>query len=269
MMVPALDLSAALQRVSPCRYASYLASSFLTTLAFHFLAVTTIHVVLVVPSVLLVVLAVAYALHARGIMPFPQCITLSTTAILLGFVARRLPSYLFDHPEDASTAQILTLHFLLAFIFISDVEWIRLCTIAGDLSVKYPDAANAPFQMLYRDWLLTQTPSDGWKKLLLFFFLPLFYYSSSFWLHRLTQLVLDIDTVPWDIWRTTWGLNSLYKTTNFKRQFVGVVMLQPVRLLNAFIFSWAATLFERREIGEVMLEAEKAEKPMPDYENSS
>jgi hypothetical protein len=82
-------------------------------------------------------------------------------------------------------------------------------------------------------------------------------------------LVLDIDTVPWDIWRTTWGLNSLYKTTNFKRQFVGVVLLQPVRLLNAFIFSWAATLFERREIGEVMLEAEKAEKPMPDYENSS
>jgi hypothetical protein len=94
-------------------------------------------------------------------MPFSQCFKLSTSAFLLGFVARRLPSLLFDHPEDATIAQKLTLQFLLTLIFMSDVEWIRLYTIAGDLSVKYPDFVNVTFQVPYRNWFMTQGPKLG------------------------------------------------------------------------------------------------------------
>jgi hypothetical protein len=75
--------------------------------------------------------------------------------------------------------------------------------------------------------------------------------------------------VPLGIWDTTLGFNAFYRTTSFYKQFVGVVLLRPVRVFNAFIFSWAATLFERREVEEVMREAKKAENSMPDYENTS
>jgi hypothetical protein len=143
----------------PLRKLSYLVSAHNIRLPFP--DRTRSHVVLPTSSVTLVALPVAYTLHAWSIMPFSQCFKLSTSAFLLGFVARRLPSLLFDHPEDATIAQKLTLQFLLTLIFMSDVEWIRLYTIAGDLSVKYPDFVNVTFQVPYRNWFMTQGPKLG------------------------------------------------------------------------------------------------------------
>jgi hypothetical protein len=77
MMASTLSLPAALQCVSPYRYASYLISFLLITFAFHFLIVTRSHVVLPTSSVTLVALPVAYTLHAWSIMPFSQCFKLS------------------------------------------------------------------------------------------------------------------------------------------------------------------------------------------------
>jgi hypothetical protein len=132
-------LSCELRRLPLSHYAIYLLSSLISTLCFHIRVNTNVHPILASLFPLLSALAFCYLIRDLHPTPLSHYLLLSTQTFLLGFLAQRLPFYLFKDPESANTAQLLFLHFSLAFNFTADIEWIRLGIMSSDNSFLYPD----------------------------------------------------------------------------------------------------------------------------------
>jgi hypothetical protein len=130
-------LSSELRRLPLSHYA--LLSSLTSRFCFHIRVNTSIRPILASLLPLLSVLAFFYLIRDLHPTPLSHYLLLSTQTFLLGFLAQRLPLYLFKDAESANTAQLLFLHFSLAFNFTADIEWIRLGIMSSDNSFFYPD----------------------------------------------------------------------------------------------------------------------------------
>jgi hypothetical protein len=125
-------LSAELRRLPFAHYTIYLLCSITSTLGFYILVTNSAHVIYRCSFPVLSAALFFSLLRDLHPTPFIHYIFLSTSTFLLGFVAHGVPSYTFEYPESVTSAQILALHFGLAFNFVVDIEWIRL----GILSKK-------------------------------------------------------------------------------------------------------------------------------------
>jgi hypothetical protein len=145
-------LSSGLRRLPLSHYAIYLPSSLTSTFCFHIPVNTSIHPILASLLPLLSALAFFYLIRDLHPTPLSHYLLLSTQTFLLGFLAQCLPFYLFKHPESANTAQLLFLHFSLAFNFTTDIQWIRLGIMSSDNSFLFPDLINNPFEHSFREF---------------------------------------------------------------------------------------------------------------------
>jgi hypothetical protein len=145
-------LSSELRRLPLSHYAFYLLSSLTSTPCLHICVNTSIHPILVSLVPLLSALVFFYLFRDLHPTPLSHYLLLSTQTYLLGFLAQRLPFYLFKDPESANIAQFLFLHFSLAFNFTVDIEWIRLGIMSSDNSFLFPDLINNPFEHSFREF---------------------------------------------------------------------------------------------------------------------
>jgi hypothetical protein len=189
-------------------------------------------------------------LHDLHPTPFIYYLFLSTSTFFLGFVAHRLPSYTFEYPESVTTAQILALHFGLAFNFVADIEWIRLEVLPKGDTFLYPELINAPFEHSYREWVKSQPPhlplirdtKRFLKVYLMCYRWSLCFYAANYCFNQMTCYALGTGK---DAYHTMWGFEVLYNTVGyFMSKTVGFWLLRPVRLENAFVFSEIAQWME-------------------------
>jgi hypothetical protein len=133
-------------------------SSAITSTPGFYILVTISAYVIYTCSFSVLFAALFFSLRDLHPTPFIYYLFLSTSTFFLGFVAYRLPSYTFEYPESVTTAQILALHFGLAFNFVADIEWIRLGVLPKGDTFLYPELINAPFEHSYREWVKSQPP---------------------------------------------------------------------------------------------------------------
>jgi hypothetical protein len=260
------SLSVQLRPITLRRYTSYLLASLVAALIFTFL-VTGDHVVLAsvfLPVAVLVGLA-NFALNDAIDLPFLYFLTLSTATLLTGFVAHRMPLYLFNDPEQATTVHMTVIHFLVGFIFISDMEWVRLHMEKDDLTVVYPEILAPPFYYS-ETWQTTQDSTNflnaivrRWKPLLLDLSMCITYFLSNYSLNRSIIFALGTECTGNTAWTTMWGYHFLYMSSDLWPLITGFLLLRPVRLLSAFVLCWIVEALEVQVNHWVMPEVLKAD----------
>jgi hypothetical protein len=195
---------------------------------------------------------------------FVHYLFLSISTFLLGFIAHRLPLHLFEDPESATPGQILALHFGLAFNFVADVEWIRLGVLPNDDTFLYPELINAPFEHSFRKWSDSNPPplpplqdmKRFLKEYLMCYRWSLCFYAFNYCVNRMICYALGTGK---DAYNTMWGFDVLYNSGGyFVSGSVAFLLLRPVRLGNAFVFSGIAGWMEKR--GENMKEKRDEEE---------
>jgi hypothetical protein len=245
-------LSSELRRLRLSHYAFYLLSSLTSTFCFHIRVNTSIQPILASLLPLLSVLAFFYLIRDLHPTPLSHYLLLSTQTFLLGFLAQRLPLYLFKDAESANTAQLLFPHFSLAFNFIADMERIRLGIMCSDNSFLYPDLINNPFEHSFREFLGSdRCPGGLFKNLvpslkvyLLCYRWSLCFYAYNYCVNRIIAYAMGTNT---DVYNTTWGVDVLYKSGGgWMTMIVSFLLLRPVRLGNAFVFAEIAEWVEVR-----------------------
>jgi hypothetical protein len=243
-MIVRAGLAAELRRITTQRYFAYVALSVTAALGFQYTITSQQHVVLA--SCLL--LSASFATEAipdiRKSMHISYRLTLWVSTFLLGFASAHMPAYLFDRPECVTTAQSISLHFTLAFLFLCEAEWFRLRFDLADTLAMYPELINIPVQYHYQSWAAGHRHLryvDGlplsWRYQLKDLMFAIYFLTSNYWLNRGVMRILNVHPPIDNTFGTILGHNVIFISTRFWSAYFGFILLRPVRLLIALVFA--------------------------------
>jgi hypothetical protein len=251
IMVAGAGLAAELRRITTQRYFAYVALSITAALGFQYTITDQQHLALA--SFLLLSASIASeAIPAlRNSLHISYRLTLCVSMFLLGFVSAHMPAYLFDR-QCVTTAQSIALHFTLAFLFLCEVEWVRLRSDLADTSVLYPELINMPVQYHYQTWAAGHRHLryiDGlplsWKYQLKDLAFAICFLASNYWLNRGVMRILDVQPTVDNAFATVLGCNVIYVSTRLWPIYFGFILLRPVRLFIALVFACVLEMWEQ------------------------
>ncbi|KAH7089913.1 hypothetical protein FB567DRAFT_619259 [Paraphoma chrysanthemicola] len=243
-----------LRRVSLRRYLSYLTIALLASLSYNYLVVNGKWNLL---ATLFPIAAAGIAIHiTQDSYPLPvsYCFAVSITTYLLGYVANGMHLHISSPGKEHATVWPAPLHFLLAFIVLSDLEWCRLRFDQNMPKTMYPDILGVtPFPryvafvyeqpQLKRHFRFLNTLNPGWRYILMDFtsFLPMFLAHAQLHHYIVRAIVYDCAehaglTLPrfyqFEYWRAScfWPI------------VLEIILVRPIRLFSALVVAWLGDL---------------------------
>ncbi|KAF2129183.1 hypothetical protein P153DRAFT_386366, partial [Dothidotthia symphoricarpi CBS 119687] len=267
-MTPTNPFSRKFQRITPQRWAIYSAASLLAALIYHFLVVTWGRISLACVVLLLAVCTTQYLVHSRSTLQFSHCLVLSICMLLLGPVSNLISGYLFSESAAIPTIQPPAVHFALSFIFMSDMEWLRLRFDEHDNSAVYADLTNFPCG--YNIDAYIDPPPNGAREYTPSSLLGVFLRSfrglppdllltgalgaSSYILNSAVLWALHPQRLHDNEVTTAWGYDIFTSSKEFWPSMLSGVLMRPVRLLIALGFAWVgevwAAFWRKRKAGQ-------------------
>ncbi|KAH7073524.1 hypothetical protein BKA63DRAFT_35083 [Paraphoma chrysanthemicola] len=244
-----------LSPLSSQRYISYLIIAFVVSLSFNCLVIEGHGILLATLFPIAAAIVTNHLVHDCYQVPVSYCLAVSVTTCLLGHVAHGMHVHITNPGKRLTALRPASLHFLLAFVLLSEIEWYRLRFDQKISDTLYPDFVSVfpvlRYSASFDEYQSRRYPGvlgtiiRDWRYILADVGLAFFFFLGHCWLHRtiLNAMVFDCAEhaglePPYiyesEFWRASWIWPALLE----------ILLVRPIRLLGGLIAAWVGALLD-------------------------